>query len=183
MWLSRFRIASKLWTSTVIDLRQFETQQWLVEPLTHGIPGVVYLYSPKAYVRGLVLSGERPEVSDKDILAAGDIEGDIGGDMVIKYPPRVGWDRVACDGPPNFLGILPFLISEFRGGSPITDALGRWFRMLGADALIYPSARTNAVDCIFAGKLMWRGWNLVDYRNAGEPECLRRLVLRAAGAS
>jgi hypothetical protein len=151
----------------VIDLRQFETQQWLVESVTNGIPGVIYLYSPEAYVHGLVLSGERPKVSDK--FAAGDIAFDIGGDMVIKYPPRVGWDRFARDAPPNapsFLAILPFLISEFRGGTPITDALGRWFRMLGADALIYPTARIN-VDCIFAGKLMWRGWNLVDYRNAG----------------
>jgi len=57
------------------------------------------------------------------------------------------------------------------------EAQGKRHQACGTNALtIYPTARTN-VDCIFAGKLMWRGWTLVDYRNAGETELGVRVII------
>ena len=162
----------------VIDLRQFQTQQWLVDCLTTGIPGTRYLYSPNAYVQALTLSGDRPK--DSDQFDADFHKGffDPQDYKRFTYPPRVGWNHVAHDGPHDFRGILPFLVCAMRGGSPITDALGRWFRMLGAEALIYPSAR-NDVVCFYNHETLveWSGWNLVDYRGAPEPDLGMRLIV------
>jgi hypothetical protein len=56
--------------------------------------------------------------------------------------------------------------------------MGRWFRQIGANALIYPSARTD-VECILHnGKVtLSRGWNLVDYRGAPEPDQAARIIM------
>jgi hypothetical protein len=58
-----------------------------------------------------------------------------------------------------------------HGGSLLTHVLGHRLRRLGANALVYPSARADSF-CISneGGLKSFGGWNLVDYRNAAPAE-------------
>jgi hypothetical protein len=79
------------------------------------------------------------------------------------WPNRPKLDR--------FEQILPSLLTQELGGNAFTKAVGSWLRRAGADALIYPSARSDSsltlTDGIVTG---FRGWNLVDYRGAEPPQ-------------
>jgi len=71
----------------------------------------------------------------------------------------------------TFYHMLPALMNRNRGGSIITQAIGLLLRRSGADALVYPSARTNVRVIVEDGKpINWNGWNLVDYRGAPNPK-------------
>lgn len=65
----------------------------------------------------------------------------------------------------SFSQMLPSLTYWERGGSDLTDALGKYLRRKGANGLVFPSARSD-VKCEFLhGNLeSFRGWNFVDYR-------------------
>jgi len=70
----------------------------------------------------------------------------------------------------SFLDMLPTLMSGELGGNGVTNAIGMWMRANKVNGLVFPSARANAGVTIENGKLVdWWGWNLVDYREAGEP--------------
>lgn len=65
----------------------------------------------------------------------------------------------------RFHDMLPTLMTADLGGSPVTDAIGLSLRMMGAAALIYPSARTDLETVVDNGGLQWAtGFNLVDFR-------------------
>jgi hypothetical protein len=67
--------------------------------------------------------------------------------------------------PASFYAMLPVLMDPARGGNTVTDHIGQWVRMHGANALIYPSARANVGVAWENGELRKSlGWNLVDYR-------------------
>lgn len=70
--------------------------------------------------------------------------------------------------PGGFTDMLPALVHPEFGGSGVTKGVGSWMRLMGVDALIYPSARSDAhVRYDEAGALSgFHGWNLVDYRGA-----------------
>jgi len=106
----------------IIDLRYPKTQKWLYEAVTDCLPGIGYYYSPNFLVSGLVINEERPQENNFNPL----MKEDGGSGKLYKYPPNQQWDGVVRDGPKNFFGLLPFLIYPGRGGSPITDAIGRW---------------------------------------------------------
>lgn len=71
----------------------------------------------------------------------------------------------------DFKDLLPTLMSQALGdGTGVTQAAGSWLRQLGADALIFPSARVDVSVSFAHGNLdSWYGWNLVDYRGAPVP--------------
>jgi hypothetical protein len=71
----------------------------------------------------------------------------------------------------DFKELLPTLLSQGLGGrAGATQPAGSWLRRLGADALIFPSARVDISVSCSGGKLQdWYGWNLVDYRGAPPP--------------
>jgi hypothetical protein len=71
----------------------------------------------------------------------------------------------------DFKDLLPTLLSQGLGGTAgVTQAAGSWLRRLGAEALIFPSARADMSVSISDGELQdWYGWNLVDYRRAPPP--------------
>ena len=70
----------------------------------------------------------------------------------------------------SFKALLPLLLSQELGGGLFHLVAGDWLRRHGADALIYPSARNDPELHVRWGKVQaWKGWNLVDYRNAREP--------------
>lgn len=148
----------------VIDLRRADAQQWLFEQIRAGLPGVGYYYPPNHLVPGLIVGGERPTASElRDSLHYPGHDGHL-----FWYPPRADWDGKPRDGSQDFFGLLPFLVAPTRGGSPITEAIGRFVQSVGAAGLVFPSARAD-VDCEFdeRGELVRsHGWNFVDYRGA-----------------
>jgi hypothetical protein len=68
----------------------------------------------------------------------------------------------------EFADLLPSLMVQYHGGgNGATRIAGQWLRSLGADALVFPSARSDS--WVEAGQEAVRdfyGWNLVDYREA-----------------
>jgi hypothetical protein len=53
------------------------------------------------------------------------------------------------------------------GGNGPTRIAGQWLRALGADALVFPSARSDSEVTVENGEVVsFAGWNLVDYREA-----------------
>ena len=68
---------------------------------------------------------------------------------------------------PGFEHLLPTLLGKQRGGPLTTQMIGMDLRRNGVGALIYPSARIDAHVTVEDGQVSdWRGFNLVDYRNA-----------------
>lgn len=68
----------------------------------------------------------------------------------------------------NFQELLPTLVVQIHGGgNGATRIAGQWLRSLGADALVYPSARSDARVTVSDGEVTsFYGWCLVDYRGA-----------------
>ena len=71
--------------------------------------------------------------------------------------------------PASFLEMLPTLMTLERGGNTVTDIIGAWLRRHGVAGLIYPTARKAAgVGWRDDRMVGFAGWDLVDYREAGE---------------
>jgi hypothetical protein len=68
----------------------------------------------------------------------------------------------------SFQELLPTLVVQIHGGgNGATRIAGQWLRSLGADALIYPSARSDTALTVIGGEVAsFCGWCLVDYRGA-----------------
>lgn len=65
----------------------------------------------------------------------------------------------------DFTAMLPTLLDPTHGGNSVTNAIGLWMRKSGVNALIYPSARSDAGVHYANGEMIaFNGWNLVDYR-------------------
>jgi hypothetical protein len=71
----------------------------------------------------------------------------------------------------EFIELLPTLAVQcLGGGNGAPRIAGQWLRSLGADALVYPSARSNSFVEVRNGDVSaFHGWNLVDYRKADPP--------------
>jgi hypothetical protein len=79
----------------------------------------------------------------------------------------------------DFYDLLPTLLSPGLGdGHGATQVAGSWLRRLGAEALVFPSARADTRVSIASGELReWYGWNLVDYRDSPTPAMNEFLIL------
>lgn len=154
-----------------IDLRLRETQEWLVAYLTeHGLPKVCFEYEQGKFRRTLYFQPTAPTsgwLNEQSLLDAF-IEGKGLGAYF--YAPREDWDKSYDFLGEGFIGLLPFLLCPRRGGSPITEAIGWWLRSLGAEALVYPSARADVTVEVQEGRLVGSsGWCLVDFRRSASP--------------
>lgn len=160
-----------------IDLRLPEVQKWFNSEIRTGIPGLAYLYGDVGIRKELLLTEiERSRVAG-EVSAVSLQDLDTKVDKVIRWPPNPGGPEILSKGDGSFVDLLPLFMFPLKGGSPITDAIAVWLRRLGANALIFPSARTDPYCKIQNGKLVeTRGWNLVDYRNAPQPPSLIRLI-------
>jgi hypothetical protein len=73
----------------------------------------------------------------------------------------------------RFRQLLPELLTQENGGGGVTVAAGVMLRHLGADGLVFPSARSDARTLPnlehASGPI---GWNFVDFAGAGPPEFL-----------
>lgn len=71
----------------------------------------------------------------------------------------------------HFGQLLPAMLTQELGGGALSVAAGILLRRAGANALIFPSARSDPSIDVENGD--WRnagGWNLVDYRDAPPPK-------------
>ena len=76
----------------------------------------------------------------------------------------------------SFFELLPSLLEQGLGGSDQLNAAGTWLRALGAQGLIFPSARTDASVTFERKKpVSSTGFNFVDYSNAPAPRLLERV--------
>ena len=76
----------------------------------------------------------------------------------------------------SFFEILPSLLEQGLGGSDQLNAAGTWLRALGAQGVIFPSARTDASVTFERKKLVSStGFNFVDYSNAPVPRLLEKV--------
>jgi hypothetical protein len=68
----------------------------------------------------------------------------------------------------DFTGIVPTLLTAAPGGGhPLLQVLGRFLREIGADGLIFPSARVDCCSTTKNGVIKdSSGWNFVDYFGA-----------------
>ena len=68
----------------------------------------------------------------------------------------------------SFYEMLPAMYHPYRGGSGVTAGIGSWLRTMGVNALVYPSARSNAMIKVDPnGKLIGtHGWNLLLYSDS-----------------
>ncbi|HSS20189.1 MAG TPA: hypothetical protein VLL54_08950 [Pyrinomonadaceae bacterium] len=74
------------------------------------------------------------------------------------------WKKPVGKSVNRFQEMLTTLMCSELGGSPVTDAIGLALRMMGASALIYPSARCDVEAVVIEGNLkQWIGFNLVDF--------------------
>jgi hypothetical protein len=64
--------------------------------------------------------------------------------------------------------LLPSLMTQYQGGGNGANRIaGQWLRSLGADGLVFPSARSDSrVEADHGTVRDFYGWNLVDYRGA-----------------
>lgn len=81
----------------------------------------------------------------------------------------------------RFFDLLPSLaVQTLGGGNGATRIAGQWLRSIGADGLVFPSARSDSVVEVRDGELgASYGWNMVDYRSA-DPVRLRSLDLTSS---
>jgi hypothetical protein len=145
----------------IIDLRNLRTQVWLHQQLKSGLAPLLYDYFDDGKRRRhLILDDEEPMVQPPP----------PPGTSLETYAPRRPWQErdaifYSCN---SFVALLPYLMCDNQGGSPITEALGRWFRKLGANGLIYPSPRSD-VYCINSGRTRVSfGFCFVDYRGIAD---------------
>jgi hypothetical protein len=66
----------------------------------------------------------------------------------------------------TFVEMLPTLMDPQHGGNDTTKAIGVWLSQNGGNALVYPSARSNAATWWEDGALAsWYGFCLLDLRD------------------
>lgn len=175
-----------------IDLRLEHVREWFAARVFGGLPTACYIYGRN--VAGAneifdILRVARPElhIDVNDVqrvmtLAANDTaEAErLANDrhqflLYGAHPEGVGNEVHAPTR--TFSTLLALLMFHPRGGSPITEAIGCWLREIGADALVFPSARTNTELDVEDGTIRRMcGWCLVDYRNAPLPRRVLRIV-------
>jgi hypothetical protein len=71
----------------------------------------------------------------------------------------------------SFKELLSVIVSlETGGGMVFSQAVGQWLRRHQANALVFPSARSNTFNRVVSGQpVEWGGWNLVVYAGAEDP--------------
>ena len=80
--------------------------------------------------------------------------------------------------PNQFAELLPLLLFQFRGGSPLLDGVASYLRTAGVQGLVYPSARSDPFVRVSAGDpVTWSGWCFVDYRGTPAQPAEPRVVV------
>jgi tetratricopeptide (TPR) repeat protein len=79
--------------------------------------------------------------------------------------------------PESFAELLPLLLFQARGGSPVLDGIAAHLRSMGVQGLVYPSARCDPMVRLSTGRVeAWSGWCFVDYRDAPRQRPALRMI-------
>lgn len=150
--------------SNVIDLRFPDVQKWMYESLHSGIPRTLYLYDNEPSVSAFYPHIIPDDLFDSPLFKAGP------GTAGIINPPNDDWDGKKIYYSDKRSDLLSFLMyPSAMGGTPITNGIGRWLQSIGANALVYPSARSDIMCSVKGDQISdFAGFLLVDYRNSPE---------------
>lgn len=145
--------------SNVIDLRYPDVQKWMFDSLSNGIENLMYMSSDR-----VSQSPFQPGFITEEWIKLIENQTD---QVSVVYPPNENWDGVEPHYSDDLVALLSILMHPHNlGGTPLTNAIGRWLQSIGANALIYPSARTNIKCEIKNGEIIdHAGFILVDYQN------------------
>jgi hypothetical protein len=157
--------------STCIDLRLPKTRDAMMGLLDSGLPNL-FTCDENGESKPLnIIGGAAKEQNNS--RPAGE-----GYNEALIYSASELWNRQADNIPLGLPRLLGYFTYAQRGGSPITDAIGRYLRFEGIDALIFPSARCDVRVDFRKNELQnWGGWNLVDYRDAPKPHARAAVVI------
>jgi len=110
-----------------------------------------------------VLDLRRPDAANWLARTISSLRIDLGDGQSLRcFPHRPDLD--------SFPGLLPAIADQAKGGGNLHLITGLYLRQLGVAALVFPSARTDfSVYCSDGAPVQWRGWTLVDYRDAPVP--------------
>ncbi len=175
-----------------IDLRLPHVQEWFAKRVFSGISTACYIYHEDVgdaeNVVDILRVAQRQLLIDIDDISAAKTRG-LNDDKTVAQIISDRTEFITYAGSPegehncgkcpemNFYALLLLLTYHPRGGSPITDAIGSWLREIGANALIFPSARTDIHLDIEDGTVKYfEGWNLVDFRDAPAPPKKLRII-------
>jgi len=153
-----------LWATNVLDMREGPAIEWLLHLLWEYFPGVVFKEGEEMpYAETLEATGGRgPPVvyfeaarSDADPLSV--VENAKLLNVGLKDLPGHEWPL------PTY---LQYIRHRALGGTPMDDMIGLCIQRMGAEVLIYPSARHDSLVRYRDGAVYrWLGFNLIDYRN------------------
>lgn len=144
----------------VVDLRTPRTADWFASALSSldwrdFLPDPTSPNALENSRQGFHVSGYRPDGYDPD-----------------KTPTRTGFAAFPFKPTVESLGnLLPSLLCpSIGGGRGAAEIVGLWLRKLGANGVIFPSARSDSRVVVRNGELVdWSGFNFVDYRDAPAP--------------
>ena len=179
----------------VIDLRRPEVRAWMAREIFTGIKTIRYLYAETYTVKDRAnwlreMAAFATPALHVDEMAERAAAASEQPTAVFSAPTRLRFYAAQATMAEARLTdpvleqareavMLRFFTTATEGGSPITEAVGQWLRGLGANALIYPSARMNAGVKVENGEITeFAGFNLVDYRDAPKPDHLVLIVQR-----
>jgi hypothetical protein len=142
-------------------------------------PWLLDLIAPRSTAK-LVLPVRVKEVEFKRVI---DLRVPTVSTWFAKNLTRLRWINESGEMSPAFPlkppldyidALLPSLATQtLGGGHGATRIAGLWLRALGADALVFPSARSDASVEIRDGHVIDSyGWNLVDFRGTTPPRLL-----------
>jgi len=115
--------------------------------------------------RERVIDLREPAVAQWFVRTLSRLVWNVGGRLLPCFLQRTPLQR--------FDEILPEILAQENGGGGVATAAGLFLRYAGADALIFPSARSDAMVEAVDGKVVSSsGWNLVDYASAPPPRWL-----------
>lgn len=138
-----------------IDLRLPIVQKWFFEQFSkEQNDGSIVWQTGKILARGL--AKELQEQIEQEALI-----------IMSRFQRKAGIAPI----PTDFFAMLATLINPDGGGGitteggAILEAIGTWMRYNKANALIYPSARSDVFVELESGTIRdYGGWNLIDYR-------------------
>lgn len=175
-----------------IDLRLEHVREWFAARVFAGLPTACYVYGKdikdaRSMLDVLHMAKTELHIDVEDVRCATSLppnnlaevmkmNSDRAGFLFYGTHPEGAYNQLVCPQK-TFYSLLPILMFHPRGGSAITEAIGCWLREIGANALIFPSARSNTHLHVEHGKIKhMSGWCLVDYRGAPIPPKRLRII-------
>jgi hypothetical protein len=156
-----------------LDLRRPEALDWLIHSLNEDFPNAVFVavkdeyelisYRRQRGPRVLVVKNQGSPQGRRELLKHLEDDG-FGKDT------KLGLHGLGLELR-GVHDLLPYLLNQTFGGTPITDIIACYSQECGAECVVFPSARTNCGVRYEGGEVAaYWGWNLVDFAGAQRAE-------------